>query len=669
MHLNAQAPLPELIHSVNVGITGHRNIPTESRARIEAAISMLLTFIKEAANDIRQSESHKAFLDKFSPAQSVRLHILSQLAEGLDRIAAHKGIEAGYKLQTILPMQQDAYMGTFEPNEEANQDFYDLLEKSDNIVEIACSNNLEGQAYADASRMMLAHSDILLAVWNGKKTEYIAGTYATMQASKRLRVPIICIPSQTHNDGNDSIPTDCIAFVSESDVELFKISTESNNQAEFLRRRIRTYLETTMLPRTIRKGEKNISPYEPQEGEPSTHTPESNQHGKSSGNKWYKKFEEFIHGAKKPPVISARETESHGEEKEIIEKHRTNNQAYWHQFYKYYNEEAIPYADIYRNRLFLRNLLPVIAVLALTIAVNADWLLDIVPEHALNNYLKWGMYLAQITAWIWVFILVWQEVHRDVKTHFYSYRAIAEHCRLSPFLWAVGYSNAKLGTAPSESKNSHTDSIWYYRLLTRNAVFFPDEKGGKRITLSKQRISAWLAWIKNDFLIDQLKYHTSRVKRIKKLQERLKDWAFKVYLIGTTAVLIRGILHFLKDTNSATFDDWHVITVAIAFSLPTIAAFLSSYDANSGFSAQRNASQDMQNKLDSLIKEAENLYHQINNSPSEHDSPEDAIRRQILDSEVSYTHILDFCERTSGHCLEELHDWVNTSTGNLNRLL
>lgn len=669
MPLNAQAPLPELIHTINVGITGHRNIPTESRARIESAISMLLTFIKEDANDIRQSESHKAFLDKFSPEQSIRLHILSQLAEGLDRIAAHKGIEAGYKLQTILPMQQDAYMGTFEPNEEANQDFYDLLEKSDNIVEIACSNNLEGQAYADASRMMLAHSDILLAVWNGKKTEYIAGTYATMQAAKRLRVPIICIPSQTYNCGNDSIPTDCIAFVSESDVELFKISTESNNQAELLRRRIRTYLETTMLPRTIRKNEKNISPYETQEGGPSTHTPESNQHGKSSGNKWYKKFEEFIHGAKKPPVISAHETESHGEEKEIIEEHRTDAKAYWHQFHEYYDKKAIPYADIYRNRLFLRNLLPVIAVLALTIAVNADWLLNIVPEHALNNYLKWGMYLAQITAWIWVFILVWQEVHRDVKTHFYSYRAIAEHCRLSPFLWAVGYSNSQLETAPSDSKNTYTDSIWYYRLLARNAVFFPDEKGGKRITLSKQRISAWLAWVKNDFLIDQLKYHTSRINRINKLHLRLKNWAFKVYLIGTTAVLIRGVLHFLKDTNSTTFADWHVITVAIAFSLPTIAAFLSSYSVNSGFTAQHNASQDMRNKLESIIKEADNLYQQINNSASEHDSPEEAIRRQILDSEVSYTHILDFCERTSGHCLEELNDWVSTTTGNLNRLL
>lgn len=665
-----------LVQTVNVGVTGHRNIPAESINRLQKNIDLVLSCIKNAVRQVRHEAIYKGFFDRFDNGQEAKFRIISQLAEGIDRQVAHSGLKQGYVLQSLLPFRQDLYEKTFDDNAEAMQDFHDLLEKSDNIFEIACSNDNSSQAYADASRVMLSHSDILLSVWNGKKTKYIAGTYATMQEAKRLNLPIICIPSQG-DSSVDVIPVDCVAFITDVDVEFFRLIGEDSEQelARFTQS-LRIFIEKIILPHRIIEGVPGYSACDV-----------DSRLRKTAGIytstcylnmplvSCYENFEKLMClGAVATIPNTVDKTAVCEEEKARIEQFTQNASGYWTKLKKHFSKMAVPYAVIYRKRLFFRNLLPIFALLALVFAINADWWLGFSSENALNNVFKWIMYVLQVLLWGWMFFLIYQESRRGVKIRFYAYRVLAEHCRLSPFLWAVGYCNVRYRHSYSLTHKGHGESAWYYRLLARNAGFASENGGGKRVVLDAESVIAWLLWLKNDFLVSQYKYHAKRMNRLFLLSSRLSLIAVTLYIIGMLFVVVRGIFHLLRDCDAAHYADVNVIIIAIAFTLPTVASFFSSYSGNSGFSFHHSVSHDMNKIFNALCKEADNLCEEMRTDLQKQKaahvvSQEYCMKRQIMEGRVAYTHILAFCEKMSAHCLNELADWVNAPSGNLNKFL
>lgn len=671
-----------LLQTVNIGVTGHRNIPMESSARVQKQIELVLMCIKNAVQQVRGDACYKDFFDRFDYGQEAKLRIISQLAEGIDRLVAHIGLDQGYILQSLLPFRQDVYEKTFVDNPSAMQDFHDLLKKSDNIFEIACSNDNTSQAYADASRVMLSHSDLLLAVWNGKKTKYIAGTYATMQAAKRLNFPIICIPAQEYDEAHGSesgaIPSDCVAFISEVEVQFFRLNGDAAAEAiERFTACIRTFMEKILLPHRIVEG---VEAYTAKDAKrrlkKTAQVYTSTHYVRKPRFNYYVRFEKWMRMfSGNTPLLEIKESQESEVEKRYIAEFKNNASGYWFKLKKHFSEMTTPLTIIYRKRLFFRNLLPVFALIALVLAINADWWFGFTAANALHNGFKWAMYGFQFFLWIWVFFLIWQESHKGVKNRFFAYRAIAEHCRLCPFLWAVGYCNVRYRHSYSLSHNGHGESAWYYRLLARNAGFASSKGDGNRVVLDKASIVAWLLWIKKDFLIKQYKYHADRLSRLSILCSRLNWMAIVLYIAGMSFVMIRGFAHLLKDYDANCYSDFNVIIIAIAFTVPTVAAFFSSYAGNFNFSSHRAASHDMCITFKALCKEADSLCEEIRSAQQEQLSPDSSLvrearlKRQIMEGDVAYTHILDFSEKISTHCLNELTDWVNSPNGNLNKLL
>ena len=146
--------LPGLVPIV-LGVTGHRDIPKEDVAKLSLATLEILRNITE--------------LTPNSP------HILiSCLAEGADRIAAHCALDFGWALGVVLPSSIESYELDF--NSTQSKDEFRTLIKAASWVETAPSEHLQKPDYLAAGIRMMQQSQLLIAYWNGMSTGLQGGT-------------------------------------------------------------------------------------------------------------------------------------------------------------------------------------------------------------------------------------------------------------------------------------------------------------------------------------------------------------------------------------------------------------------------------------------------------------------------------------------------------------
>ena len=184
-------PLPLMI-----GITGHRDLREEDRERL--------------ADQIR-----KIFADLQNRYPATPLFLLSPLAEGADRLAAHVALEMGMHLAVPLPMSRDEYEHDFA-TPESRSEFDTLLKQAERSFDL-CSGaanpeaikpkTKEGrnQLYAQVGAYIARHSQILIALWDGVDSQEQGGT-ANVVRFKLQGVPPPYAPPPNPLDAVESGP-------------------------------------------------------------------------------------------------------------------------------------------------------------------------------------------------------------------------------------------------------------------------------------------------------------------------------------------------------------------------------------------------------------------------------------------------------------------------------
>ena len=169
-----------------VGITGHRHLETEvARGKVAA----LLRSIAESAERIWQSVP-----DVFDPVAPV-LRLVTPLAAGADQMAAEEGLDAGYQLQAVLPLPRADYASDFEDKDRERLNA--LLARAQCCLELPPQPGGRPQAYALAGRATVAHSDLIIAVWDGQPARGRGGTAEIVDHAFRRGVPVVHIPLET----------------------------------------------------------------------------------------------------------------------------------------------------------------------------------------------------------------------------------------------------------------------------------------------------------------------------------------------------------------------------------------------------------------------------------------------------------------------------------------
>lgn len=123
---------------------------------------------------------------------STRIILMTALAEGVDRISARIAMRNGVNIAPVFPKRAQDYRRTFTgtgyvSTEESQRDFDDIL--ADEMTYTPCILNLsdvnEVQAFRELSAYLIANSHILVAAWDGVRSEYRGGTYDTLRMAFR----------------------------------------------------------------------------------------------------------------------------------------------------------------------------------------------------------------------------------------------------------------------------------------------------------------------------------------------------------------------------------------------------------------------------------------------------------------------------------------------------
>lgn len=169
--------------SVRIGVTGHRFL---------AEVDKLRASVEEALDRIA-----RAFAGR-------RLRCVSALAEGADRMVAHAVLDRGGELTAVLPLPEDDYVRDFA-SPESRAEFRDLVDHANRIVELPAAAT-RNEAYEQGGLWVLDHSDVLIAIYDGKPAQGRAGTAEIVARALERGLPLVHIKAGNRIPGT-STPT------------------------------------------------------------------------------------------------------------------------------------------------------------------------------------------------------------------------------------------------------------------------------------------------------------------------------------------------------------------------------------------------------------------------------------------------------------------------------
>jgi hypothetical protein len=138
--------------TLTVGVTGHRpeRLGATDLTALHEAVAYVLRAIEAATG----------------PAP-VKIRLVSALAEGADSITADEALTRSWTLDVVLPFFRADYATDFDIGD-AQDAHVRRLARAHSVFELPGHRDLEDAAYERAGRVVLAQSDILVAIWDNE---------------------------------------------------------------------------------------------------------------------------------------------------------------------------------------------------------------------------------------------------------------------------------------------------------------------------------------------------------------------------------------------------------------------------------------------------------------------------------------------------------------------
>ena len=180
---SARPPLDRWVprQSLSIGVTGHRleRLGDHDLAAVTAAAERLLANIAE-----------------MSGLPSVgALRLVSPLADGADSLVADAAIAQGWSMDAVLPFARETYAADFAVGE-ARDGHARTLAAADSVFELPGDRDANGGsavAYERAGRVVLAQSDLLLAIWDSGPGRGRGGAAQIVAEAVLQGIPVIQI--------------------------------------------------------------------------------------------------------------------------------------------------------------------------------------------------------------------------------------------------------------------------------------------------------------------------------------------------------------------------------------------------------------------------------------------------------------------------------------------
>jgi hypothetical protein len=164
--------------ALRVGVTGHRmDRLAGSLAPLRQKSTEILRFLKQVTGNLDAENKQLGANALFAIDLAPSLRLSTSIASGSDSLVADLAIAEGFELNLVLPFPRDIYQGDFEGQE--LEVFNGLIDHANATAKLELDVSRlprDPKAYAAAGRLMLAHSDVLIAIWDGEPAAGVGGT-------------------------------------------------------------------------------------------------------------------------------------------------------------------------------------------------------------------------------------------------------------------------------------------------------------------------------------------------------------------------------------------------------------------------------------------------------------------------------------------------------------
>lgn len=588
---------PPLQKAIRVGVTGHRNLSPYDMENLSRSIREVLRTIREAMISSPLTPNSKV-------DEPFVTSLLSPIAAGSDQLVAEIALELEYKLFCPLPLPKDEYSSDFVDDPDSQGLFHKLIQQADSVLEL---DGTEGRpaAYETVGRFIIAHSDVLIAVWDGQAARGIGGTAQIVSEALDEKKIVIIIPPQRPDDYHianvNSTSEEAQTRAIERSVFRLLVPWEPSNVHDI------NGNESSNVSTSQNNHLKNqLSDYEAFCSEKPFVDRLSWRLG--IGSIWCAAWREFIGVFKEKDTSLPHGTSQHAD---IFAFGRVNYEGH----YQWADQLANYYAAMYRSTFLLNYFLGAMAVFMalLTFTIKFAALPLVVIE------------LACITT-----ILVAHKIGKTKRWHerAVNYRILAEMLRQMTFLSPVGIT-LPFANPPAHSRDKAdlrtTWMHWHFSTIVRAA-------GIPKAELSPQLLINYRDYIVNEWIAPQIDYHKRNAKQLGNALQYCEKWANFLFLATALACLLHLILHWI--IHEHWISDWLIL---LAAGLPAWAAAIHGIRSQGEFERLSERSKSMHLRL-------EELQNEIN-------------KTNMTGTLLIPKAALDFSRIAASEMLDEVNDW------------
>jgi hypothetical protein len=168
---------------LRVGVTGHRRLDNR-----EVLAQQIEEVLRRVHRRVASTET-----------TSVRLTVVSPLAEGADRLVARVVMRFDdAALEAVLPLPVSEYRRDFRELG-SHEEFEELLREARLVVEAPQTETRE-QAYERVGRYVVDRCDVLIAIWDGNEAKGQGGTAEMVALANDRRMPIYWIDTRPDHE-------------------------------------------------------------------------------------------------------------------------------------------------------------------------------------------------------------------------------------------------------------------------------------------------------------------------------------------------------------------------------------------------------------------------------------------------------------------------------------
>jgi hypothetical protein len=170
-------------------VTGHRKdaLPAGALLTLHERLQTVLETLRTQADAVHSANR------QFFSADLPKLIFVSPLADGADQIAAEIALRLGFELHAMLPFDRERYRSDMS-DDESRLRLDALLSRANCILELPGESSHHLESYVMAGRATVAHSDVLIAVWDGLPPRGRGGTGEVVRLAHDRATPTIHVP-------------------------------------------------------------------------------------------------------------------------------------------------------------------------------------------------------------------------------------------------------------------------------------------------------------------------------------------------------------------------------------------------------------------------------------------------------------------------------------------